>query len=303
ESTECNIDGTCICKQGFAGKTCTECDPLFPGTYPNCTPSILLQNLPVLIGAGSAIGLAVCMFLFMRYQWPNAENGAFLTLLLTIADLASDVLFAVSLFVDTEGLYTPQLVTIGATIVAVPFLIGIFQIGFIIVKELLRNESFKHWASEASGGKVVLSLLAFLGASNPGVLLVSTSKMFGLNVLDAPVSSVFRKSVLRAEILNLVVEDVPQLGLQVYLFMMVGRSKRNFFSMLVLITSGLSLIFGSMGLLIAFFTSSNRNSKPNPNTLPTSRKSKTDYTLRPGLAGQNNLRKADVKGGFANDHG
>ncbi|KAJ3126050.1 Laminin subunit beta-3 [Nowakowskiella sp. JEL0407] len=235
----CDASGICTCKSGFSGTKCDKCADGLNG-FPNCNGNLFLQNMDIIIAVGSAVLVIAGLFFFMKKKWPDSDNGKIFTIVLTLFDFVSDILFLTKSItsVDTLGLVV-MVCTI--VVVIVPFIVSLIWCSLIIIKELKENAAFRDWTKKNAA---IISGAGFLASTNAEVLGVVGSKMFGMDALSAPLSEGFLRRVNLATLANIFIEDLGQFGVSIWILLLQGPNKRNFQTVLVTLISALSIVHG-----------------------------------------------------------
>jgi hypothetical protein len=267
DSLRCSPVGAVACSRPGAAKAACVCHE---GQWSGERCQILVApTLPAVVVVCCVGGLLLlwsatrCVFC-CRGEADNlpafkAEALLVLPLLLTIFDVASDVIFTLVLFRQLQAPpdLLPTTMTVCTTstgsgsdsgpwlpmvVVAVSSIVGSFLLNLMLLRrEFIKSDKTAFWAWFLDGHQVAASLVFVVACFNVSQARLLSSRVLGLQALDAPLNS---SSInLRLSILGLVahlVEDIPQLVIQVIYITYKGLDA----------VSGASIVSTSLVLLV-----------------------------------------------------
>jgi len=221
---------------GFAGDKCDRCDSNFIN-YPTCDGDIWNQNKRLFSAVFATMIASGIVLLFMKRKNPAADNLSLFLFLLGSVDMVTDILFFKGRLDDGNSL----LICLTAFFVFVPLMLDLGLSLMIMHREQLRNAEFNSWVK---GNNVVASAVTLLSASGTEMLLFLSSGVFNLDCLKAPFSSNAIDFIKIISIVGLVLEDIPQLALQIVVLNRQGRDRGDTIVFLNLCTSALIICYG-----------------------------------------------------------
>jgi hypothetical protein len=188
----------------------------------NTNTSVFIVGMSSLFGGWCILWLVLSQLVFKK-KFPGANNMVLLTFVLGLYDLCSDIIYAYILTNAKDLLDAAPLLVEEATrlstyywlSMAVPFVLNLIFVYYLVSKELKSNENFKLYLKENSS---IFMPLVVIGATYNGVesLQILSSGLFGSAVFKAPFSRAITSTFLWGGIFNSVFEDVPQFIIQLY---------------------------------------------------------------------------------------
>ncbi|CAG8488832.1 7339_t:CDS:10 [Ambispora leptoticha] len=170
---------------------------------PNFWDKYKVQLIGVLLGFVVIVGI----YLFARRAYPSGNNLAIFQFVIIIVDFVFDVLFIKFNGKDVPRLYLPSVIILTASSG-----INIFLASFIIARENHVNLDFHQWF--ARYGRIC-SFFTVLSTADIEALNILSSKFAGLDFLSAVYSEQAQKWLFWGSVAGLLIEDVPQLIVQV----------------------------------------------------------------------------------------
>lgn len=180
-------------------------------------------------------------FVYLQVRYPKANNTIILTSLFALADLASDVGFSASLYLAPgnleQDLELEKLLSV--VFVGLPAGVNLCLLGWTLWQEAQGNSKWRAWWPRHP---LALACAVFLGLANTGSFRILSSGILGARACSAPLSP---EADYRLQMLGLgavLLEDVPQLVLQV----MVIRTQDSVVGMtlVALVFTCLAIFFG-----------------------------------------------------------
>ncbi|GBC21434.1 uncharacterized protein OCT59_005050 [Rhizophagus irregularis] len=154
------------------------------------------------------VGLAVIIVLYVlaRRKNPNARNSVIIETFFIMQDIAVDLAFILLKVKNTPHLFIPTIIFFILPIV-INFLLAIN----IFVSEMAMNPSFNKWVKESP---TLSSMGTLFSAIDIQILNTLSSDLFGLRIFSAPLTQRSKKIMLWGVIINIFVEDIPQIIIQ-----------------------------------------------------------------------------------------
>jgi len=188
----------------------------------NASTSTFIVGMSSLFGGWCILWLVLDQF-YLKSKYPGSNNTVILTFVLGLYDLCSDIIYAYNLTNSKDLLDTSPLLVEEATrlstyywlSMAVPFVLNLIFVYYLVTKEVKSNENFKLYLKENSS---IFMPLVVIGATYNGVesLKILSSGLLGSKVFKAPFSRTITSTFLWGGILSSVFEDVPQFIIQLY---------------------------------------------------------------------------------------
>ncbi|PKB96632.1 hypothetical protein RhiirA5_385215 [Rhizophagus irregularis] len=140
------------------------------------------------------------------------------------------------------GLSLMDFVLDGLVIFAFASIFNLILAMSLIISENFKHDNFKEWLKKNS---IVASIFTLFSATNVEVLNILSSKiggfkMFSANFMDNTISIIFWSSIV-----NFVVKDIPQFGIQVYYITHI--ISYNVIPFLTLVTSSAMIVLNIIG--------------------------------------------------------
>jgi hypothetical protein len=200
-----------------------QCLPIPVNVGPaNTNTSTLIVGMSSFFGGWCILWLVLGQFYF-KHKYPGSNNMVLLTFVLGLYDLCSDIIYAYNLTNAKDLLDASPFLVEEATrlntyywlSMAVPFVLNLIFVYYLVTKELKSNENFKLYLKEHSS---IFMPLVVIGATYNGVesLQILSSGLFESKVFKAPFSRAMTSTFLWGGIFNSVFEDVPQFIIQLY---------------------------------------------------------------------------------------
>ncbi|PKK65195.1 hypothetical protein RhiirC2_809337 [Rhizophagus irregularis] len=154
------------------------------------------------------VGLAVIIVLYVlaRRKNPDARNSVIIETCFIMQDIAMDLAFILLKVKNTPHLFIPTIIFFILPIV-INFLLAIN----IFVSEMAMNPSFNKWVKESP---TLSSMCTLFSAIDIQILNTLSSDLFGLRIFSAPLTQRSKKIMLWGVIINIFVEDIPQIIIQ-----------------------------------------------------------------------------------------
>lgn len=199
------------------------------------SPTFLL--LFVMVGLSLLMTILYCLARALSAQ--DANLLAHITTTLRCFDLVTDILF-VSGLEPTHQLFIPAV-----TFLVVPSAISLVVAVYLINLELA-NKRFFEWVQQRQG---LVAVFAVLSVSGSDVLALMSSRLFRLTSLSAPRSPKMEMAVDMSGVISNVLEDIPQLFIQL---LFAAASPPSIFLTLSLSATTFSILFAMLRRLVRF---------------------------------------------------
>ncbi|RHZ44931.1 hypothetical protein Glove_707g9 [Diversispora epigaea] len=201
------------------------------------------QNLWVkykikLMGVIISFGILLGLFLIAKIMNNKGRNTAILQLGLIIFDFVMDVLFVSKNGDVVEVLYNPSIIFLTVPIVTNTIL------AFYIIFEENKSKTFLSWFTQH--GKVA-SIFTVLSGADIETLSILHSNMAGFEIFNAPFSTEGKSRIFWGSCLNILLEDLPQVIIQILYQQSVIIY--DIIPLLALVSSCLSLLVSIVGKL------------------------------------------------------
>ncbi|CAG8600103.1 1138_t:CDS:10, partial [Acaulospora morrowiae] len=147
--------------------------------------------------------LAIIYFLARR-KYPEGQNFMIVKLTIILVDLSLDIAFVLLSAKNVPQIYTPRYYHVVYDYCDLAF--------SILMKEISKNVKFQEWFSK---NVRVASVSTLLAGADVEVITLIGSKFAGLKMFSAPLSKIALNQVFWVSTLNLVIEDIPQLIIQI----------------------------------------------------------------------------------------
>ncbi|KAK9761778.1 hypothetical protein K7432_013072 [Basidiobolus ranarum] len=149
----------------------------------------------------------LAVYLLCRRHYPIARNSVIIMIGLCGYNFIVSTLYVLLNSGDVK-----QLQLVSCLLYILPFIINTILVTWITIRQVSRNAMFYVWFSKRT---FVTTTVTLISASNPALLTLLSSRLFGINWLDAPVSQGFHKRVIYASMVNLATKEIPFLVIQV----------------------------------------------------------------------------------------
>ncbi|GBC36333.1 hypothetical protein GLOIN_2v1801166 [Rhizophagus irregularis DAOM 181602=DAOM 197198] len=213
---------------------------------------IIRDNKETILAAIVVFFIIIIVFLWAKRKGESEDNEEneenedeersnmiILKVGLSLMDFVLDGLFIYKNGYDIKILFIPSLV-----IFAFASIFNLILAMSLIISENFKHDNFKEWLKKNS---IVASIFTLFSATNVEVLNILSSKiggfkMFSANFMDNTISIIFWSSIV-----NFVVKDIPQFGIQVYYITHV--ISYNVIPFLTLVTSSAMIVLNIIGKL------------------------------------------------------
>ncbi|RHZ63687.1 hypothetical protein Glove_328g61 [Diversispora epigaea] len=185
-----------------------------------------------------AFGILMLLFLLAHKRESKGRSMAVLQLGLIIFDFAMDTLFVSFNGKNVEALYIPSIVFL-----IVPIVINTIW-AFYIVFEENKSKTFMTWFSQH--GRVV-SIFTVLSGADIEALSILYSNLAGFEFFNAPFSIKGKARIFGGSCLNIILEDIPQVIIQIIYINSVVTY--DIIPLLALVSSCLNLLVNIIGRL------------------------------------------------------
>ncbi|PKY55866.1 hypothetical protein RhiirA4_505513 [Rhizophagus irregularis] len=154
------------------------------------------------------VGLIVLIILYILARRKNSEakNSVIFETYFIIQDFAVDLAFVLLKVKNTPHLKIPTMIFF-----ILPIVINILFAINIFVSEMANNKSFSNWVK---GSTAISSMCTLFSAIDIQILNTLSSDLFGLKIFSIPLTQRSRKIMLWGSIINIFIEDVPQIIIQ-----------------------------------------------------------------------------------------
>ncbi|KAK9767437.1 hypothetical protein K7432_002793 [Basidiobolus ranarum] len=159
------------------------------------------------------------IFAVLQRKFPSSDNAIMFVVVISFFDFCTDLLFVILNSGDIRSLRAPSVIFF-----VVPFCFNMLASTYIIVKEVSNNPLFHEWFSKHT---LLTSAISVLAATNPALLFILSSRFCSLNSLSAPFSSRVRYQIMICVGIGILIEDIPQLVIQV-----IYKSFNGFFKII-----------------------------------------------------------------------
>ncbi|ORX84213.1 hypothetical protein K493DRAFT_307482 [Basidiobolus meristosporus CBS 931.73] len=166
----------------------------------------VVWHYPAHLAIIGAAAILLVFYAFCRYRYPSARNS-----MVIVTGLCAYSFVVSTLFVLVSSEEVKQLQMIASILYILPYVLNMILVLGIIVRQVSGNAMFYVWLSNRT---FVTTIVTLISASNPALLTLLSSRIFGIDWLDAPVSEGFHKRVIYAIMVNVVTKDVPFLVIQ-----------------------------------------------------------------------------------------
>ncbi|ORX97363.1 hypothetical protein K493DRAFT_406955 [Basidiobolus meristosporus CBS 931.73] len=186
------------------------------------------------------VGFAIC-----HRKFPRSDNAIIFMLALSLADFVADFLFVAWNSFDIPRLAIPSILFL-----VLPFSFNLVASAYIIVSEVSNNPLFHEWFARNT---LITSLVSILAATNPVLLNLLRARFLGFNSLSAPFSTKVTRMILLCTAIGVVIEDIPQLIIQI-----IYKTSNGYFKLF----SFLSLVTSCMGILYSIRILARQSKQP-----------------------------------------
>ncbi|UZO13547.1 uncharacterized protein OCT59_005044 [Rhizophagus irregularis] len=208
---------TLIKKKGFTALSFNEYTSLIDESAPfTMTRDYINEFYPLIIIFVVGLAVIIVLYVLARRKNPNARNSVIIETCFIMQDIAMDLAFILLKVKNTPHLFIPTIIFFILPIV-INFLLAIN----IFVSEMAMNPSFNKWVKESP---TLSSMCTLFSAIDIQILNTLSSDLFGLRIFSAPLTQRSKKIMLWGVIINIFVEDIPQIIIQVIANKLVLRS-------------------------------------------------------------------------------
>ena len=218
-----NGTATCTCPQRYLGANCN-------------------VDLAAIVAVPALLAVTVIVVLLLRWRYPEADNKVVATLVLAVYDFITDCLFVYGQHTYPNG---KAIFYAAVAFVAGPMIFNLVMVVVVLSLAVKKNPELEAWLN-ANYGLTALTLV--LSSSQIEVFGLLRAKLFNLKIFSAPISDRTYKTVLALGLLGNVVEDIPQLVLQ----LIVASNSLDTVVILSIIASSLTIITGVVKRILLF---------------------------------------------------
>ncbi|GBB87645.1 hypothetical protein RclHR1_01410028 [Rhizophagus clarus] len=211
-----------------------------------------------LLGALLAIIILVILYFLARLRSKNkrkeGRNFAIFQFALIIFDFVMDILFITNNANDFPKLYTPSLIFFTLPIASNTIL------AFLLITKENAKSKFSEWFEKNTK---LASAFTILAGADIEILSLLHSNLAGFEVFNAPLSESAKHKIFWGSLLNIFIEDVPQLIIQI-----LYRNysiKYDIIPILNLISSAINLTVNIVGRLYQAIRNIQNRNKLNTN--------------------------------------
>ena len=176
----------------------------------------------------------------------GANHGLLITAYLNVLDVCTDMMYAIQLSRD-YGVLKPWILA-GFLFSIISNAVMSLAYMMVFLQNELKQDAFTVWFGENKSGATVV---CFLGVFSVDLLNMLDSKLFGFDFLSAPLSLESKAQLLYAGAFGLLLEDLPQLGIQIYIYAATQPQLASIYSISTLVTV-LSCLFTSIRYATGF---------------------------------------------------
>jgi len=225
-----------------------DCIAMFSGTFCSIDLRIIVALLAILIALGGA------MF-FQKHYYPDSNYLLIGTIALTLYDFITDVLFMNLQRTSSDGEGNKYFV-LSLTFLVTPLLFNFLAMGYALLRWILKEEATSRWMQEHLALTAATSVLSM---TNIEAFSLLRSNLFHFSMFQAPLSSEVTKRLMLLGLIGNVLEDIPQLGIQ----LAAAGNKLDTITFLSIVASCLSISFGFVkrALLFALVRFSNTKTR------------------------------------------
>ncbi|GBB91078.1 hypothetical protein RclHR1_01820007 [Rhizophagus clarus] len=190
----------------------------------SCTLIILIILVVLIIG----------LYFFGKYKNRMGSNIMVFKVALTFLDLVNDIRFVILLRDDLQYLYIPSIIFL-----LFPFILNIF-LAFIILSHEVQYPEFNKWLKNYLKPVAIVTVFS---SGDIELLHIFDSNFGGFQIFTASFSSLALKLIFWCGFLNIILEDLPQLIIQI-LYARNFTTSYNNIAFFTLITSIVILLIG-----------------------------------------------------------
>ncbi|GBC29470.2 hypothetical protein GLOIN_2v1791295 [Rhizophagus irregularis DAOM 181602=DAOM 197198] len=162
------------------------------------------HSLIIIFIVGSIV--LIILYILARLKNPEARNFVIFETWFIIQDFAVDLAFVLLKVNNTPHLKIPTMIFF-----ILPIVINILLAINIFVSEMATNPSFSKWVKESLP---LSSMCTLFSAIDIQILNTLSSDLFGLKIFSIPLTQRSKKIMLWGSIINIFIEDVPQIIIQ-----------------------------------------------------------------------------------------
>ncbi|RIA99455.1 hypothetical protein C1645_811489 [Glomus cerebriforme] len=161
----------------------------------------------ILIGIACAGIILIVLFFFARKKYKEGSNLIIFKVALLSVDMVSDFLFVIESSGNVEFLRIPSIIFL-----VIPIITNLILVFHIFITECMENKNYLNWFKENSQPAAIITILC--GGDITALKLLS-SHLAGFELFNAPLSKKAEKYIYYGGILNIFLEDLPQLIIQI----------------------------------------------------------------------------------------
>ncbi|PKY61970.1 hypothetical protein RhiirA4_432189, partial [Rhizophagus irregularis] len=162
------------------------------------------RSLIIIFIVGSIV--LIILYILARLKNPEARNFVIFETWFIIQDFAVDLAFVLLKVNNTPHLKIPTMIFF-----ILPIVINILLAINIFVSEMATNPLFSKWVKESLA---LSSMCTLFSAIDIQILNTLSSDLFGLKIFSIPLTQRSKKIMLWGSIINIFIEDVPQIIIQ-----------------------------------------------------------------------------------------
>ncbi|CAI2190893.1 3611_t:CDS:10, partial [Funneliformis geosporum] len=160
-----------------------------------------------LLAVGATLFLLAILAMFSYKKYDDGNCFVAFKVLLIALDFGLDLAFVLTHSRDVYYLYIPSLLTF-----VIPLGLNTLFTFFIVIRELSNNTKFYKWFRTYHN---VAAIFTVCSIGDVDSLTMINSKLAGLDAFDAPIAPYTEKRILIVSIWNFIIEDTPQLIIQI----------------------------------------------------------------------------------------
>ncbi|GBC23065.1 uncharacterized protein OCT59_014015 [Rhizophagus irregularis] len=195
-----------------------------------------VRNTVSLIILMISTGLIIILYFFGRYKNRMGSNIIILRVALIIFDLFNDIGFVILLEDDLQYLYVPSVIFL-----LIPFILNIL-LAFIIFSHEIQYPEFNKWLKKYLKP---VAIITFFSSGDVELLHIFDSKFGGFQIFEASFSPLALNLIFWSGFLNLILEDLPQLVIQI----IYARNFTNSYKIIAFFTLITSIVMTLIGII------------------------------------------------------
>ncbi|KAI9197466.1 uncharacterized protein BJ171DRAFT_570694 [Polychytrium aggregatum] len=197
------FNNQCLCHGQWSGSDCSIPEP----TY----------QTPIIVTAVCYLTGLILVYVLLRRTNNDANNAIVFTIGFSICKYVADAWFWMRYAsFTTKSVYV---LALGVLFIAGPALLFFIVLSMLLSVELKENSSFRKYMD---GHNLVLCAIMMLASLSPNTIYLSSSKIANWKGFGAPYSIEFEGQIKILSLSALVIQDLPQIGLQIYVSATTG---------------------------------------------------------------------------------